>query len=62
MHTGGLAVGGSKELPAVKVEFVYKSQPLAKWLFMTAFSKTKRQTKIEELGTWQASSLFNNYS
>ena len=60
LHTGGLAVGGSKELPAVKVEFEFESQLLANWPFLTAMSKTSCLTKILELGTWPVSMLFKN--
>ena len=43
---------------AVKIELGLESHPLAKQPFLTAFCKTHGPTKLEELGTWQASILF----
>ena len=57
MHTWGLVVGGSKELPDVKVELGFESQPVAKCLVLTMFRKTSRPTKIEELGTFKGNNL-----
>ena len=44
----------------MKIEILLESHPPVKLPFLTAFSKTNGRTKIEELGTWQASILFKN--
>ena len=60
MHCGTSCIIQAKEVPNVKDEIIFESQPPPKPPFLTVISKINSPTKIEMLGTWQTSYFFKN--
>ena len=59
MHCGTRCFIQAKEVPTLKDEFGFESQPLPKQPFLTKITKINSSSKIKkELGTWQAGMLF----
>ena len=60
LHCRTRCIIQAKEVPTVKDELDFESQPPPLQQFLTEITKNNSPTKIEKLGTWQASILFIN--